>query len=256
MSEVPAAPPATVQPLPPGQSFVGRFVGVLTSPKATFADVAARPRWFGMIAALIIVGIVGGTALMATDVGRLAALDAARNGLNQVKSLGISMPPEAEARMEREIMEMPLWRMGLNASLGQIVGGVLLPLCMAGVFLLIFNVMLGGEATFKQMFATVVHANPVMLVGVLFTMPLMYFRGSMTGVTNLGVFVPMLDESSFVAKLLGSVDLIRVWWVIVLATGLSVLYKRKTGPIATALLVVYGIYAVIIAAVTAGRAGA
>jgi hypothetical protein len=206
-----------------------------------------------MIAALVIVGIVAGTALMATDSGRLAALDAARS---QFKSFGINLPPEAEAKMERDMMEMPLWRMALSASVGQIVGGVLLPLIMAGVFFLIFNVMMGGEATFKQMFATIVHANPVLLVGMLFTMPLMYFRGSMTGVTNLGVFLPMLDEGSFLAKLLGSVDLIRVWWVVVLAMGLGVLYKRKTGPIATALFVVYGIIAVIFAAVTAGRAGA
>jgi len=253
MSEVPAAQPALVPTSPPGQSFVARFLGVLTSPRATFASVVARPRWFGMIAALVIVGIVAGTALMATDSGRLAALDAARS---QFKSFGINLPPEAEAKMERDMMEMPLWRMALSASVGQIVGGVLLPLIMAGVFFLIFNVMMGGEATFKQMFATIVHANPVLLVGMLFTMPLMYFRGSMTGVTNLGVFLPMLDEGSFLAKLLGSVDLIRVWWVVVLAMGLGVLYKRKTGPIATALFVVYGIIAVIFAAVTAGRAGA
>jgi hypothetical protein len=253
MSEVPTSPPAAVQAPPPGQSFAARFVGVLTSPRATFADVAARPRWFGMIAALVIVGIVAGTALMATDTGRLAALDATRS---QFKSFGVNLPPEAEAKMERDMMEMPLWRMALSASFGQILVGGLLPLIIAGVFFLIFNAMLGGEATFRQLFATVVHANPIMLVGSLFTTPLMYFRGSMTGVTNLGVFLPMLDETSFLAKLLGSVDLIRVWWVVVLAIGLGVLYKRKTGPIATALFVVYGIIAVIFAAVTAGRAGA
>jgi hypothetical protein len=106
------------------------------------------------------------------------------------------------------------------------------------------------------LFATIVHAAPVTIVGALFTTPLMYFRGSFTGVTNLGVFLPMLDEASFLSKLLGSIDLLRVWWVLVLAIGLGVLYKRKTGPIATALFVVYGIVAVIIAAFTAGRAGA
>lgn len=232
---------------------LARFLGVLTSPRAAFAGVAARPRWFGMVALLVVVGILAGTALMATDSGRLAALDAARS---QFKSFGINLPPEAEAKMERDLMEMPLWRMGLSASFGQIVAGVVMPLVIAGVFFLIFNVMLGGDATFKQVFATVVHANPVLLVGVLFTTPLMYFRGSMTGVTNLAVFMPMLDEGSFLAKFLGSIDLIRVWWVVILATGLSVLYRRKTGPIATALFVVYGIIAVAFAAFAASRAGA
>lgn len=252
MSEAPAAQPASAQPLP-GEGFVARFVGILTAPKATFSGVAARPRWFGMVAALVVAGILSGTALMSTDAGRLAALDAARS---QFRSLGINLPPEAEAKMERDIMDTPLWRMALNSSIGQLLFGALVPLVLAGIFLLVFNVMMGGEASFKQVFAVVVHANPVALVGMLFTTPLMYFRGSMSGVTNLGVFLPMLDETSFLAKLLGSIDLLRVWWVFVLAIGLGVLYKRKTGPIATGLFVVYGVIAVIIAAVMAGRAGA
>ena len=90
----------------------------------------------------------------------------------------------------------------------------------------------------------------------LFTMPLMYVRESMSGVTNLGVFLPMLDERSFLARFFGSIDLIRIWWVVVLATGLSVLYRRKSWPIATALLVIYGTIAIIWAAVLASRAGA
>lgn len=253
MSEVPTAEPVSAPQPQRGQNFVARFVGVLTSPRATFAGVAARPRWFGMVAALVIVGVLAGTALMATDTGRLAALDAARS---QFKSFGINLPPEAEARMEKDMMEMPLWRMALNASFGQILMGFLLPLCIAGIFMLIFNVMMGGEAAFKQIFASVVHANPVLLIGALFTTPMMYFRGTMTGVTNLGVFLPMLDESSFLAKLFGSIDLIRVWWVFMLAVGMGVLYKRKTGPIATTLFVIYGLIALIFAAVTAGRAGA
>jgi len=253
MSEVPTVQPANPVPPQTGLGFVARFVGILTSPRATFADVAARPRWFGMVAALVIVGVLAGTALMATDTGRLAALDAARS---QFKSFGINLPPEAEAKMESDMMQMPLWRMALSASFGQILMGFLLPLVIGGGFMLIFNVMLGGEASFKQLFATVVHANPVLLVGALFATPMMYFRGTMTGVTNLGVFLPMLDETSFLAKLFGSIDLIRVWWVVALAIGLGVLYKRKTKPIAISLFVVYGIIAIIFAAVTAGRAGA
>jgi len=252
MSEVPSTQPAGAPQPPPSQGFVARFVGVLTSPRATFAGVVTKPRWFGMVAVLVVVGVLAGTALMATDTGRLAALDATRS---QFKSFGINLPPEAEAKMERDMMEMPLWRMALSSSLGQIVMGFLLPLCIAGVFFLVFNVMMGGEATFKQMFATVVHANPVLLIGALFATPMMYFRGTMTGVTNLGVFLLLLDETSFLAKLFGSIDLIRIWWVIVLAIGLGVLYKRKTGPIATALFVFYGIIAIIFAAV-ASRAGA
>jgi hypothetical protein len=39
-----------------------------------------------------------------------------------------------------------------------------------------------------------------------------------------------------------------VWWLVVLAIGLGVLYRRKTQPIAITL---FGIYAVIILAIAA-----
>jgi len=253
MSEASATQPPADQSTAASLGLISRFVGILTAPRATYAAVVAKPRWFGMIAALVIVGVVAGTALMSTDAGRLAALDASRS---QMKAFGINLDPQAEQAMEKALMETPLWRMALQTSIGQIGAGFLMPLVMAGIFFLVFNAIMGGEATFKQVLATVAHGNAVLLVGALFTTPLMYFRGSFSGVTNLGVFLPMLDETSFLAKLLGQIDLIRIWWVFVLAVGLAVLYRRKTGPIATALFVVYGLIAIIFAAVTAGRGGA
>ena len=248
MSEVPVA----TQTPTPGLSLWARIWGILASPKETFADIVARPRWFGMIAVMVVVGVVGGAALMSTDAGKIAALDAARS---QMESLGIQIPAEAQAQMEKAIMETPLWQTVLQAAFGQVAAAVVWPLILGGLLFLLFNAMLGGDASFKQLFAVVVHASPVQLVGLLFTMPLMYLRESMTGVTNLAVFLPMLDERSFLARFAGSIDLIRIWWIIVLSIGLGVLYRRKTGPIATGLFTVYGVVAAAWAAVLAWRGG-
>ena len=59
--------------------------------------------------------------------------------------------------------------------------------------------------------------------GALFTGPLNYFRGSMSSATNLSVVLPMIDEHSFLGRLLGMIDLFMVWWVVVLAIGLACL---------------------------------
>jgi predicted membrane channel-forming protein YqfA (hemolysin III family) len=77
----------------------------------------------------------------------------------------------------------------------------------------------------------------------------------LTSATNLAVFLPMLDESSFLARFLGKVDLFLIWWIVVLSIGLGVLFKRKSGPIAAGLFIVYGVIAVIAAAFF-GRGGA
>ena len=42
---------ATVAPM----GLLSRFVGVITSPKATFQAVVAHPKWFGMLALVTII---------------------------------------------------------------------------------------------------------------------------------------------------------------------------------------------------------
>ena len=72
------------------------------------------------------------------------------------------------------------------------------------------------------------------------------------GVANLGALLPMLDETSFLAKFLGMVDLFTIWWVVVLSIGLAALYKKQVGSIATGLFIFYGIIALVISYFTAG----
>jgi hypothetical protein len=69
-----------------------------------------------------------------------------------------------------------------------------------------------------------------------FTLPLNYARESLSSPTNLAVFAPFLDEGSLAARFLGMIDLFLVWWVVVLAIGLAVLYRRLAGPVAFWLL--------------------
>jgi len=70
----------------------------------------------------------------------------------------------------------------------------------------------------------------------------------MTSATNLAVMLPMLPDGSFVAKLAGMIDLFVIWWVIVLAMGLAVLYRRKTQSIAIGFFTVYAVIALAVAA--------
>ena len=62
----------------------------------------------------------------------------------------------------------------------------------------------------------------------------------------------MLEETSFITRFLGAIDLILVWWIFTLAIGLGVLYKRRTGGIATTLLALYVVIALIIGYVRSG----
>jgi hypothetical protein len=95
----------------------------------------------------------------------------------------------------------------------------------------------------------VTHSWVVPVVSQLFTLPLSYTRGTLSSATNLGVLLPMIDESSFLGHFLGSIDFFWIWTCIVLAIGLAVLYRRKTQPILVGFLSLYGVIALIIALV-------
>lgn len=231
-----------------GTTLLARFWGILTSPRETFAEVVARPRWLGMLALVLLVTIGCLSGFLSTSVGKQAWLDQAVRGS---ESFGGTVTDEQYAQMEKMA--------AYAAPLAAVQVGIISPIItfiLAGILFAVFSAAMGGESSYKQVLAVVVHASAVTVVQQLFVTPLNFVRESMSSATNLSVFLPMLDESSFVTKFLGTIDLFIIWWVIVLSIGLAVLYKRKTGPIATGLFVVYGIIAIIIAAVTSGRAGA
>ena len=116
--------------------------------------------------------------------------------------------------------------------------------------------MLGGDATFKQVFAVVTHSGVVLTAAQLFGLPLAYARETMSGATNLGIFTPFLEDDTFAMRLLGAVDLFILWWTVSLAIGLAVLYRKRTGPIATTLILVYIAIAIVIATAKTAMSGA
>ena len=243
----PAAPPA---PDTAPMSLVPRFLGIITSPRRTFASVAAHPRWLGMLAVIVVLGAGLAVWFQSTEVGKLAMID---TSIKAMESFGFSPSEQMLDQMEKQMLEMPLWRTALQTGLSIVVFAPLMYLVIAGIFFGVFSAALGGGATFKQVFATVVHGGVISALGQLFSYPMFYLRETMTSATSLGVLLPMLAEDSFLAKFLGAIDLFTVWWVAVLAIGVAVLYRRKTRPIAISLFAVYGVIAAAVAAFQAMR---
>ena len=99
-------------------------------------------------------------------------------------------------------MEPPPWRVALSAAtmvvVPLVIWAVIAGLAVPGV-----RVSTGGQATFKQVFAVVVHSAVVSAVGTVIMTPVNYFRESLSSATNLGVFLPFLPEGSFLARLAG-----------------------------------------------------
>jgi hypothetical protein len=221
---------------------IGRFIGVFTAPQATFRGVVARPRWFGMLALTTVLVAVATVLPMTTEAGREAALE---QQVSQMESLGFKVDDAQYERMRQGMRLAPYTTGG-----GVIVVAPIMALIISGILFAIFTAAMGGTAAFKQVFAIVVHAGVISSLSAVFTGILNFTTGTMrTSAASLGRLLPFAEENSFVGRLLGAIDLFVIWWLIVLAMGLAVLYRRRTQPIAIALLIVYACIAVTIAAV-------
>jgi len=242
------APPLAAGSAPAPQSLLARFIGVITSPRDTFASVAAHPKWFGMLA-LTTVLIALFTALpMTTEGGRQAALD---QQVSQMQSFGFTVSDQMYEQFEKGAGRMPY-----TTGISVLVMSPIIALVIAGILFAVFNAAMGGEATFKQVFAVLVHAGAISTLSTVFSGTINYFRGSIGSIANLGALLPMLPEKSFAGQLLGMVDIFLIWYIVVLAMGLAVLYRRRTQPIAISLLAVYGVIAIAIALVKSRVGGA
>lgn len=216
-----------------------RFIGIITSPRATFESVVAHPRVLGMLLLICLLSAATLGIFFSTKAGQDAWLDAAANS-----SFGGGMTDQQYEQMQKMAAYAGYFAVGQA-----LVATPVILVIVAGILFAIFNAAAGGNASFKQVFAVVLHSWPVLVVSQFFTLPISYARGTLSSGTNLGVLLPMLDEASFAGRFLGMIDLFWVWAVITLAIGLAVLYRRKTQPIAMSLLAVYAVGALVIAAV-------
>jgi len=185
---------------------------------------------------------------MATEVGRNAVVD---QQITQSEAYGRHLTQEQIDRLET-VSKYYVY----GTPVLQLVGLALASVVVAGIAFAVFNALLGGDATFKQVFAIVVHSGVVLAALSLFTTPLAYARQTLSTATNLGVFFPFLDDSSFAARLLSSIDLVYIWWMVSVAIGLGILYRKRTGPIATTMIAIYGVIGIVIAAIKTASSGA
>ena len=146
---------ATTAPTAP-MSLPARMIGVLVSPSATFANVAAFPRWFGVMAISLLVLAAANYVFLSTPVGQQASLD---QQVAQIEGFGQTVTDEMYAQMKG--------RAGFTAAITAVSILVVSPIFTAILAALLFGVLsgvLGGQASFKQVFAVLAHTSVLSLL--------------------------------------------------------------------------------------------
>ena len=246
MTDVASVPDSVQNKPSPG--LVTRMIGVLFSPRETFAAIVAKPRWLGVMVVTLVMTSAAYYVILGSQDMQDAIID---QQVRAIESRGNAVSDEQLANMERFIGYLPV-----GYAVGVFVLGPLFGAAVAGIITGIFTTLMGGNGTFKQVFAVMNHAGIIPAFSALFVAGMLAVGAKPVGArppgANLGVFLPMLEETSFVAVMLRSIDMLLLWWMVVLAIGLGVLYTRRTGPIATTFIGLYVVIALLIAVFTSG----
>lgn len=221
----------------PSRGLFARAIGVITSPRATFESVVAAPRSVGIIfLCALVFGIAGGLPQF-TERGRQAAVDMQAQQIERWTGQAVS--DEQYNRM----LDGAKYA-GYFSVVSMLIFLPIVALVISAVYWVVFNALMGGTATFKQVMAVVSHSMVIGALGQAVGAPIQYMQGTVSagGPFNLGVLAPMLPEGSFLASFLGLTSFFTLWSVVVTAIGLSVLYRRKALNIAIVLFIITGLF--------------
>lgn len=119
------------------------------------------------------------------------------------------------------------------------VAVVIFSLIGAGVWLLVGNVMLGGNASFKQIWSMFNYAGMVSIVGLVIKWILISMKQSMDVHTSLALLMPGADRTSYGFLAMSGVDIFSIWLFVVIALGLSAVCKVATRKAMVASFVVW-----------------
>jgi hypothetical protein len=200
--------------------------------------VALSPRWVGLVAVLAVVTAASQALLFTTEVGQVALVDQWER-----TALAFGQPVDEARYAELQALsgDGPLY--GVATAL---VGGPLLTLVVAAIIVLVFR-RNDRVVSFSQVLAVVAHASVILAIRLLVSVPVSYAREATGGATSLGLWFPALDASSFAGRFVGALDLFVLWWVVLLAIGVGVLYGRHARSVAAAFLGVYAGLALLLA---------
>lgn len=229
-----AEPQASVSPL-------GRIVGVIFSPKSTFADIVRKPNW---LLPAIFLAVLG--AIVAVVLNQKMDWRDYMSQQIEKNSRTASLPPEQkQQQIEAGAKFAPIitYVFGIPAPL-------VVVLIVAGVMMLAYNLMVGANVNYTTALAIVSHAFVPAMVGNLLLLLVLFLKPPGTldlenpVATNAAVFLPE-GSAKWLEALAKNVDLLAIWITLLIAVGFAAVNPKKLQG-GTPFAIAFGVFAIYI----------
>ena len=208
-----------------GLSQVERVVDTFVAPSKTFKDILRSTSWWLPFLLLVLSSVA--TAFVVDR----------QVGFDRVYENSLHASPKAEERISGLTPEQKISAMktGANITKYSTYGGFVFLLIFFALYALVlwasFNFGLGAKTTYGQVFAVTMYAALPYLVITLLTIITLYFGGNAEAYdykdpvgTNPGYY--MADAAPWLKGLLSTLDIVKLWSVVLTALGMAIIAKK------------------------------
>jgi len=209
-------------PAPP-MSEAGRLAGVYFDPGKTFADIAARPRWWVPILLLSIAALV----MMICYSQHVGWEHMLRQQIESSPRTQNMAPEQREQLIQQQVKFVPIF-----GYIMAVVGTPIFAIIVAAVLMFVFNTIFGADIPFKRALAITAYAWLTGLVAMVLSIVVMYIKSPEDFdiqnplAFNLGAFLGS-DAPKWLKALTSSFDLFTFWTIALLGIGFAVASRKK-----------------------------
>lgn len=190
-----------------------KVINIFFEPKKVFESLKIKPTW---LVPFIIVALLGiGFYYFAYPMimsEQIAKIEANERIPAEQKEVIIERMQESD--------HPPVWQLGIS------VIGVLIYFTIASAILFFaFNVLLGGDSTFRKVFSVYFYSALVGIPATIVKLPLTLVKKSADVQTSLALMLSPDVKETFLYKVFSSFDIFVIWQVILVSMGMAVIYK-------------------------------
>ncbi len=207
--------PGATRETPTASSLATRLSRVFFAPAALFDELRARPVWVDTAAFVAALTIVSG----------LLTPEAAIREMLESR-VGAGADPEQ--------LEVMVGRLAWLFRYGAIVNLVIAVAVVWGFLTVVYNFLLGGEATRRQLLSATIHSFVILGAGGALQAGLQRVRDGLVSL-SLDLLVPGVEGYAF--RLLQNLNFFALWGAVVLGIAVGRLYPKRSTFAAVTLLV-------------------
>ncbi len=218
---------------PPPLSLIARITNIFSDPRKTFVALEKKPDFLVPLLLVVL------TAFIFTYIAWPVI---------EQSSQEISRTYMENKGMSEEQIETALQQQQKYGKIGGVFGlpitTVIMTLLVSAILLFAGNIILGGNAKFKQIFSLYCYGSLIDIIAYAVRMVLILLKDDIRVYTSLAALLPPDSYKEFWFKLANIADVFVIWKVVVIAIGMSVFYRipiKKPLITVSLLYVVFGL---------------